>query len=137
MDIRIQLTAALIVLVNVLYAQCNTKRIEIFREGSCEYIAMSKEKFAYYYQTEKNLEAIKDTLPKLIKQLEEKKKATVLLYENTEEVKTVQSKALTNCYDNLTMVELENIRVTNKLNFYKKTTIGSIALFLTTLLILK
>jgi hypothetical protein len=59
MDIRIQLTAALIVLVNVLYAQCNTKRIEIFREGSCEYIAMSKEKFAYYYQTEKNLEELR------------------------------------------------------------------------------
>ena len=140
MDLRIQLTTLAIIFANLVYAQCNPRRIEVVKNDSCEYVVMSKEKFAYYYKAEKNLKIIKDSLPRIKKDLKDRKETTIILNDNVDEMETMvtdQNKALSFCYSNLTSVELENIKLAKQTKFYKRTTIGGIALFITTLLILK
>ena len=142
MDKRVQRYLAIIfVLVNYLgYAQCKSNRIERVTEDECEYIIMSKEKFTHYYLADKNLRIIEDSLPNVRRALKKKEEATILLKENSGKLDSLakaQNKALEFCYSNLADVELANIELAKSQLFYKRTTIGAIALFITTLLILK
>lgn len=141
MDKRIQqyryLAIVLTLLTTTLYGQCDKKRIEVITDTiGCRYVVMSPEKFTFYHQSEKNLKIIKDSIPKIVKEIKKINDAKEEIKDNLEQKVKLESmkkemfeKDSKVCYDKLAEQEVENDNLRYKLGKERKRTIVSFGLF--------
>lgn len=95
----------------------------------CKIVEMSADKFAYYYQIEKNLQAIEDSIPALAKNIE-KERATSdsikVSLERTVELTNLQKDllkiGLQDCIETATELEVHNIYLKQALVRQRKIT---------------
>lgn len=106
-------TIILLLFSGLLSAQCLNKNIEIsYVKDSCKVIQMETKTFAYYWQVEKNLGQIRDSLPALYKTLKKERESKSKLIKGldkqlaiSDQEKTILLKSKEEC--NIAMVELE------------------------------
>lgn len=95
----------------------------------CKIVEMSPDKFAYYYQIEKNLQAIEDSIPVLAKNIE-KERATSdsikVSLERTVELTNLQKDllkiGLQDCIETATELEIKNLYLNKALVRQRKIT---------------
>jgi len=122
--IKIILTiTVLLSLFDVTWAQCPKDRIEVI-EDSCTLVVMSPEKFAYYYQIDKQMALVRDSLPKLVKNIERERKGSDKVIENLESTISELDKEKilieTHCENEITKLKVDNFKLEKKVRLEKK-----------------
>ena len=121
MDRTIQryITTVLLLITSLSYGQ---KDIAVVTDSTgSKLVQMTPEKFAYYYQVEKNLRAIEDSLPSLAKSIEDERAATAEAEANLEQqvslaerMAEIEAQSKEDCIDVATTLEVDNIYLQDK-----------------------
>ena len=95
----------------------------------CKMVEMSPDKFAYYYQVEKNLKAIEDSIPNLAKNIERERAKSDSIQANLElsvEIAKKQKElllvGLDECVQTATQLEIANMHLNKALVRQRKIT---------------
>ena len=119
------LIVALTIISGYAYGQCPDNYIRVDSDTIhhsrrtpyvCKKVVMSPDKFAYYYQTEKNLRAIEDSIPSLARNIENERSKSDSIKVNLEKSVEIANKqkallrnSLNNCVETATELEVHNL----------------------------
>jgi hypothetical protein len=127
MDKKIQrYLIVLFMIAGPVFGQCK-KEINIVETDSCTKVQMSADIWAYYYKANKNLEAIKDSMPKLFNDInkerlkaEQKSVSLEKQIEIQKKVLDLEKESKEECVKTVAIVELENTHLRKENKFLKK-----------------
>jgi len=138
MDRKVQrfFTLLLVFFISKLgYSQCPKDVIQIISDTVetnkdvfiCKKVKMSPDKFAYYYQIEKNLKAIEDSIPSLAKNIEKERAKSDSVKANLEMTVEISNRqkellrfSLDDCVETATELEIHNLYLQESLEQEKK-----------------
>jgi len=138
MDRKVQrfFTLLLVFFISKLgYSQCPKDVIQIISDTVetnkdvfiCKKVKMSPDKFAYYYQLEKNLKAIEDSIPSLAKNIEKERAKSDSVKANLEMTVEISNRqkellrfSLDDCVETATELEIHNLYLQESLEQEKK-----------------
>lgn len=117
---------AIILLISLnAYSQCSDKIVLI--QDTCPLVTMSPETFTYYYKLNERMNDIKDSLPSLVKSIEEERDAAEELANNLES-QILQSNrtnelvtgTLKECFNKEVQLEINNLSLRRDIVRIKK-----------------
>jgi len=124
-----RITAIILLISSSVFSQCN-ENITIDRdtityrgkELICKRVSMTPSKFTYYYELDKNMKAINDSIPNLIDNIRKERHIKDSIKVNLqykivllEKIKEKQIEGITDCNEVLSATEIENIKLKNKI----------------------
>ena len=145
MDKRIQRYIILVLLLVSFSGLAQKKDIAVVKDSiGNKVVQMSLPTFAHYYQTEQNLEAIHDSLPKLAKNIERERAAADSVTANLDsqielsrKIILKKQEGIDDCMETAVIVELDNLYLDYKIEKLKKSRKWYVILGATGIIILK
>jgi uncharacterized protein with HEPN domain len=129
--------ASMLAAICISFSQCGENIIRVTSDtvykhndvAICKMVEMSPDKFAYYYQVEKNLKAIEDSIPSLAKNIEAERAKSDSIQANLEMSVDIANKqkellrvGLDDCVQTATQLEINNMYLQKALVRQRKIT---------------